>query len=126
MKEEFGKKFCYYPTRLHRTNDIPTFRPEVTVYEVWQWIKKKLTAEQEKSASFEQQMNDVMNAYKIDVADARRKAFDEGFTDEDMQHLAIRIDPAFYDIEIDGADASKEDFLRRLKIIINDLLKEKK
>lgn len=47
------------------------------------------------------------------------------FDDEDMQRLAVRIDPALYDIEIDGADASKEDFLRRLKIIINDILKGK-
>ena len=43
-------------------------------------------------------------------------------TEKEMNTIVARIDPAFYDVELDGADKSKDDFLRRLKIIFNDIL----
>jgi len=44
---------------------------------LWQWFEEKLKAEQEKSESFEQQMNGTLIAYKIDVAATRKQAFDD-------------------------------------------------
>lgn len=46
--QEFDETFCYYPTLAHKQNDIPKFRPEVTVYEVWDWIAEKLKEQYEK------------------------------------------------------------------------------
>ena len=44
------------------------------------------------------------------------------FDDKIMKRIATRIDPEFYSIELDGADKGKKDFLRILKIILNDLI----
>lgn len=45
-------------------------------------------------------------------------------TDEVMRIIAVRIDPAFYDIELDGADNSKKDFLQKLKLILEDIFEK--
>jgi hypothetical protein len=48
------------------------------------------------------------------------------FDDADMRYIANRIDPSFYDIEIEGADKAKEEVIRKLKIILNDCLNRDK
>lgn len=48
------------------------------------------------------------------------------FDDADMRYIANRIDPSFYDIEIEGADKAKEEVLRKLKIILNDCVSREK
>lgn len=83
--------------------------------DVWTWFSEKLKERDNTILSLQKMLHGEREVQ-------RHQAFDDVFTDEDMQHLATRIDPAFYDIEIDSADKSKSDFLRKLKIIINDLL----
>lgn len=48
------------------------------------------------------------------------------FEDSDMRYIANRIDPSFYDIQIEGADKAKEEVIRKLKIILNDCLNRDK
>lgn len=43
-------------------------------------------------------------------------------TDKEFETLSVRITPAFYDIDLDGATNCKGDILRKLRIIINDII----
>lgn len=43
-------------------------------------------------------------------------------TDKEFETLSIRITPSFYDIDLDGATNCKGDVLRKLRIIINDII----
>jgi hypothetical protein len=43
-------------------------------------------------------------------------------TPDEVRTIAARIDPAFYDIELEGADEAKADFLQRLTKIFNYIL----
>jgi len=45
-------------------------------------------------------------------------------TDEIMRIIAVRIDPAFYDVELDRADKEKKEFLRKLKLILEDIFEK--
>lgn len=67
LKEEFEKKFCFKFNR-HDGETVTEILGWATMpKKVFNWFSKKLTAEREKSASFEQQLSDVLNAYKIDM-----------------------------------------------------------
>ena len=43
-------------------------------------------------------------------------------TDKEFETLSVRITPAFYDIDLDGATNCKGDVLRKLRIIFNDII----
>lgn len=43
-------------------------------------------------------------------------------TDKEFKTLSVRITPAFYDIDLDGATNCKGDILRKLRIIFNDII----
>jgi len=45
-------------------------------------------------------------------------------TDRGFEYIKNRLTPFLYDIQLDGAETSKDDFFRKLKIILDDELKE--
>lgn len=59
----------------------------------------------------------------LDMIEEKLKALGGGhLTDKEFETLSVRITPAFYDIDLDGATNSKGDVLRKLRIIFNDII----
>src|SRR5574343_253911 len=132
---------------IQNTTGYPDSVPvQQALLQVWNEVAQESNQVQEQNKSLEQQLLDeYYGNYEITKPDESeiqnlksligfvlnkiyqvQSAKDNHLTDKEFKTLSVRITPSFYDIDLDGATNCKGDILRKLRIIINDIIDSRK